>query len=444
MQEILEMLENREFKKLRMKIENKKPADIAELIEEELSEKNGLLLFRLLPKDLAVDVFSLIKPFYQAKLSSLIKINELRELINELNFDDKIDFLEEIPANLVKKILQQSHDSERKLINQFLNYPEYSAGSLMTIEYIDLKKEMTAGSAIEHIRKIGYKKETIYTCYVINNYRKLEGIVSLKDIILADESELIGDLMEEDFLSIITTEDQEEVAELFKKYDLLVLPIVDLEQRLVGIITVDDIIDVIEEENTEDFHRMAALQPTEVSYMDSSVYSLAKQRLPWLMILMISATLTGNIIHSYENTLSQVAALMVFIPMLMDTGGNAGSQSSTLIIRGMALAEVDTKDILKIVWKELGISLLVGFSLSAVNFLRVFYFEKYSFEIALTVSITLLVTIVLAKIIGSALPIIAKTLRLDPAIMAGPIITTILDSLVLITYFGVASSILHL
>jgi magnesium transporter len=443
MEEILEMLENKEFKKLRLDIENKQPADVAELIEE-LSDKESLLLFRLLPKDMAVDVFSFMEPYYQAKLSELIKIDELRELVNELNFDDKIDLLEEIPANLVKKILQHSHDSERKLINQFLNYPEYSAGSLMTIEYIDLKKEMTAGNAIDYIRNNGYEKETIYTCYVINNSRKLEGIISLKDIILADENELVGDLMEKDFLSITTTEDQEEVAELFKKYDFLAIPVVDLEQRLVGIITVDDILDVIEEENTEDFHRMAALQPTERDYMDSSVYSLAKQRLPWLMVLMISATFTGAIIKGYESVLSQVAALMVFVPMLMGTGGNAGSQSSTLIVRGIALGEVNTKDILKVIWKEFRVSLMVGLSLAILNFLRILYVEKYNVNIAFTVSLTLIITIMLAELIGGTLPIVAKKLNLDPAIMASPMITTILDALVLITYFTVANRILEI
>lgn len=443
MEEILKMLENKEFKKLRLDIENKQPADVAELMEE-LSDKNSLLLFRLLPKDMAVDVFSFMEPFYQAKLSELIKIDELRELVKELNFDDKIDLLEEIPANLVKKILQHSHDSERKLINQFLNYPEFSAGSLMTIEYIDLKKEMTAGTAIEHIRKTGYKKETIYTCYVINNSRKLEGIISLKDIILADENELIEDIMEQDFLSITTTEDQEEVAELFKKYDFLAIPVVDLEQRLVGIITVDDILDVIEDENTEDFHRMAALQPTERDYMDSSVYSLAKQRLPWLMVLMISATFTGAIIKGFENVLSQVAALMVFVPMLMGTGGNAGSQSSTLIVRGIALGEVDTKDIFKVIWKEFRISLFVGLSLAILNFLRILYVEKYPVNIAITVSLTLIITIMLAELIGGTLPILAKKLNFDPAIMASPMITTILDALVLITYFTVANHILEI
>ncbi len=443
MDQIIDLIENRKFKELRQILVDKQPADIAEVMGE-LRDKDTLLLFRLLPKDLAVEVFSFMEPYYQAKLSELIQYDELKDLVNQLNFDDKIDFLEELPANLVKKILQHTHEQERKLINQFLNYPEYSAGSLMTIEFVDLKKEMTAAIAIDHIRKTGFKKETIYTCYVIDNSRKLEGIISLKDIILADEDEIIEDIMDKDFISITTTEDQEDVAEIFKKYDLLAVPVVDLERRLVGIITVDDIIDVIEEENTEDFHKMAALQPTERSYMDSSVLSLAKQRLPWLMILMISATFTGAIIKGFESILSQVAALMVFIPMLMGTGGNAGSQSSTLIVRGMALGEIIPRDITRVLWKETRVSLLVGVSLAVLNFIRILYFDGYPMDIAFTVSLSLIVTIIMAEIIGGTLPIIAKVFRLDPAIMASPMITTILDALVLITYFAMASSILEM
>lgn len=447
MQEILEMLEKREYKKLRAILEDTQPADIAELIEDvsdDVSDKHALLIFRLLPKNLAIEVFSTMDPYEQAKLSGQININELEKLINELNFDDKIDFLEEIPAQLVKRILKNFHEQERKLINQFLNYPEFSAGSLMTIEFIDLKKEMTTKEAIDHIRKTGHVKETIYTCYVIDHSRKLEGIISLKDIILADENQKIKDLMEEDILSITTTDDQEEVAEKFKKYDLLSAPVVDLENRLVGIITVDDIIDVIEEENTEDFHKMAALQPAERDYMNSSVLSLTRQRLPWLMVLMISATLTGAIIEGFESVLSKVAALMVFVPMLTGTGGNAGSQSSTLIIRSMALGEIESKDIIKVIWKELRVSIIVGISLGVLNFLRIMVFESYSPTIALTVSITIFVAIMLAEVIGGSLPILAKMLKLDPAIMASPMLTTILDALILLTYFAISKTILHL
>mgnify|MGYP000053935164 FL=1 len=443
MHEILEMIENKEYKRLHKELQTKQPADIAEILQD-LSDKNFLLVFRLLPKDMAVDVFSLMDSNYQAKLSEFININELRELVDELNFDDKIDFLEEIPAQLVKRILKNSHEQERNLINQFLNYPEYSAGSLMTIEFIDLKKEMTAKDAIDHIRKTGFEKETIYTCYVINASRKLEGIISLKDIILSKEDKKIEDLMEKDFISITTTEDQEEVAEIFKKYDLLAIPVVDLENRLVGIITVDDIIDVIEEENTEDFHKMAALQPAEKEYMDSSIFTLTKQRLPWLMVLMISATFTGAIIESFESVLSKVAALSVFMPMLMGTGGNAGSQSSTLIIRSMALGDVKPGNILKVIWKEFRVSLIVGISLAILNFLRILFFENYKISIAFTVSLTIFFTVILAEVIGGTLPILAKVLRLDPAIMASPMLSTILDALVLFTYFSISKMILNL
>ncbi|WP_213818192.1 magnesium transporter [Garciella nitratireducens] len=443
MHQILEMIENKEYKKLHQKLQTMKPADIAEILHN-LSDKNFLLVFRLLPKDFAIEVFSSMDSNEQAKLSKLINIDELRELVKELNFDDKIDFLEEIPAQLVKRILQNCQEQERTLINQFLNYPEYSAGSLMTIEFVDLKKEMTVKEAIDHIRKTGFKKETIYTCYVIDAFRKLEGIISLKDIILADKNKKIKDLMEKDFISITTTEDQEEIAEIFKKYDLLAVPVVDLENRLVGIITVDDIIDVIEEENTEDFHKMAALQPTEKEYINSEIFSLVKQRLPWLAILMISATFTGSIIEKFESVLSKVTALTVFMPMLMGTGGNAGSQSSTLVIRSIALGEVECEDILKILWKEFRVSLLVGVSLAIVNFARIFFIENYSILIALAVSITLFITIILAEMIGGALPILAKLLRLDPAIMASPVLTTILDTLVLVTYFSISKIILNI
>ncbi|MCR1899996.1 magnesium transporter [Irregularibacter muris] len=443
MKEILDRIENKNFKSLQKYLIEQQPADIAEYMKE-LSDKNSLLVFRLLPKDLATEVFSFMDVYYQTRFSELIKIDELREIVDDLYFDDKIAFLEELPANLVKKILQNTHEQERRLINQFLNYPEFSAGSLMTIEFVDLKKQMTVATAIKHIRETGYDKETIYTCYVIDKFRKLEGVISLRDILVADEDEKISELMETEFISIHTKEDQEEVAEIFKKYDFLALPVVDSENRLVGIITVDDIVDVIEEENTEDFHKMAALQPTEEEYLDSSILSLARKRIPWLLILMISATFTGAIMDGYEALLQQIVALMVFVPMLMGTGGNAGSQSSTLVVRGMALGEITPSDIFKVVWKEIRVSLIVGSTLALLNFLRIYYIEKYPFNISLTVSLTLIITVILAKVIGSTLPIGAKALKMDPAVMASPLITTILDALVLITYFTVAGSILHL
>ncbi|MFZ7120061.1 MAG: magnesium transporter [Eubacteriaceae bacterium] len=436
MERILLLIDEKKFNELRNYLKTLHPLDIAESMEE-LHNKYSLLIFRLLPKDLAVEVFSHMDTSYQAKFSELIKEDELRELVNELNFDDKIDYLEEIPAVLVKKILKNTPEGERKLINQFFNYPEYSAGSLMTIEFIDFKKQISVKNSIDRIRKIGYDKETIYTCYVTNNSRKLEGIISLKELILADESTVIEDIMHSDFISVTTTTDQEYVVEMFQKYDLLAMPVVDLENRLVGIITVDDIIDVIEEEVTEDFHLMAGMQATEDNYLNSSVISLVKKRFPWLAILMVSAALTRSIMESYQSLIASVALLSASIPMLMGTSGNAGSQVSTLMVRSIALGDVEFRDIFKVLWKELRVSLIIGFGLAILNFISMYYISSYELELSLIVSATLVTTITLAKLVGSSLPILAKKLGLDPAIMANPMISTILDALVLITYFNI-------
>lgn len=362
--------------------------------------------------------------------------------MNEMYFDDMIDFIEEMPAHVVKKILKNTREEERALINQFLNYPENSAGSLMTIEYVDLRKDMTVGEAIKHIKETGIEKETIYTCYVIDSCRKLEGIISLRKLVICDENRKIEDIMNTDVIYVHTHDDQEVVASLFKKYDLIAIPVLDKEERLVGIITIDDIVDVIEQENTEDFQRMAGMEPSDIEYLDASVFTLAKNRIAWLLILMISATFTGRIIQRYEEVLQSVAILAAFIPMLMDTGGNAGSQSSTLVIRGLALEEIKTKDFFKVVFKELKVSFIVGVVLSLINFLRIYYIEKINFKVSLTVTITLFITIMLAKIVGGVLPIIARKLKLDPAIMASPLITTIVDAVALIVYFTCATMIL--
>ena len=354
-----------------------------------------------------------------------------------------IDFLEEMPANVVKRILVTATDEERKLINQFLNYPENSAGSLMTIEYVDLKKEMTIKEALNHIKKTGVDKETIYTSYVLNEKRKLEGIISLRKLVLLDENLLISDVMNEDYITSTTLDDQEEVAQLFKKYDLLTVPVVDKEGRLVGIITIDDIVDVIERENTEDFQKMAAMAPTDEEYLSSSVFSLARKRIVWLLILMITATFTEMIIASFESVLAAVAVLAASIPMLMNTAGNAGSQSSTLIIRGIALGEVQLTDYLKVFSKELRVSMVVGIPLATVNFIRMAVLGN-ELSIAFTVSLTLLLATMMAKMVGGILPIIAKKMKLDPAIMAGPLITTIVDVLSLLVYFNIASVLIKL
>lgn len=403
-----------------------------------------LLLFRMLPKKMAADVFSRFTPDQQLGIVNSITNEELKAIMDELFFDDMIDVIEEMPANMVKKMLSVTGEKERALINQFLKYPEDSAGSLMTIEYVDLKKTMTIGEALARIKKTGMTKETIYTCYVIDSERKLEGIVSLRTLVTSDEHLIIGDIMEPDIVRVNTHEDQETVAQSFKKYGYLALPVIDNENRLIGIITVDDIIDIMEQEATEDFQKMAAMSPSEQPYLATGVFAMAKHRLPWLLILMISATFTGRIMGKFEDILTQVVVLSAFIPMLMDTGGNSGSQSSTLVIRGLALGEISTRDWWKVIWKEFNVSFIVGIVLAATNFARLLILEKTDPMIALTVSITIIVTVMASKIVGGVLPLIAKKLNFDPAIMAGPLITTIVDALALIVYFVVATALLGL
>lgn len=349
-----------------------------------------------------------------------------------------------MPANIVKKILKNANENTRKLINQLLKYPENSAGSIMTIEYVDLKKEMTVKQALEHIRKTGVDKETIDVCYVIDNNRKLEGSIPIRKLILNNEDVIVADVMDINVIAVNTHVDQEEIASLFKKYDLVAMPVVDNENRLVGIITIDDVVDVIEQENTEDFQKMAAIAPSEEEYLKSNVMMLAKHRILWLLVLMVSATFTGRVIMRYEALLQSVVALTAFIPMLMDTGGNAGSQAATLIIRGLALGEIKLNDILKIIWKEFRVSVLVGIALAGVNFIRLYFIEKTSIMITTTVCISLIVTVILAKVIGGMLPVAAKSLKLDPAIMASPLITTIVDAMSLIAYFTIATWLLGL
>lgn len=440
---ILELIEEKKFVLLKEELTEMRAADVAEAFDE-LDKKNSIILFRLLTKDAAADIFSHLSTQQRKDIVSAMHETQLNEIMEELYFDDMIDFLEEMPANFIKRILASASEEERKLINQFLKYPENSAGSLMTIEYVDLKKEMTVKEALEHIKKTGVDKETIYTCYVLNDKRKLEGLVSLRKLVLFDDDLLISEVMTEDFIATKTLDDQEEIASIFKKYDLLTLPVVDKEDRLVGIITIDDIIDVIDQETTEDFQRMAAMEPSEEEYLRSGVFSLARRRIPWLLLLMISATFTEGIIGRFEDVLQAVAILAASIPMLMDTAGNAGSQSSTLIIRGIALGEIELEDYLKVFKRELRVSMVVGIVLGSVNLLRMLIFSKVPLTIAITVSVTLVMTVMMAKIIGGTLPIAAKKMKLDPAIMAGPMITTIVDALALIVYFTMATSILGL
>jgi magnesium transporter len=417
--------------------------DIAEFIDE-LDTKNAIIMFRLLPKEIAADVFSYLSSERQSEISMMIDESELNDILNDLFFDDKIDFLEEMPANVVKRILRNASETERKLINQFLQYPDYSAGSLMTIEFVDLKKEMTVAEALEKIRRVGRDREIVYTCYVTDARRKLEGIVSLKDLVLASPDTKVEDIMKKDIIYVDTYDDQERIADVFKKYDLLAVPVVDREKRLVGIITVDDIVDVIEEENTEDIHRMAAIQPSEEEYLDATPFAIARKRLLWLLVLMVSATISGYIIRKYEVALEAVVALTAFIPMLMDTAGNAGSQSSVTVIRSLVLGELKFNDILKVIWKETQVGILAGVALACINFIRVYFFESYSFAIAITISLSLIFTVLIAKVIGGTLPMIAKKAGLDPAIMASPLITTIADGISLVIYFSLAVSILQI
>lgn len=440
-EEILELIQQKEYIKLKKELADMNEVDVAEILDP-LDPNTTLLIFRMLPKDLAVEVFAHFSIDQQRDIINAITDVELSHILDELFFDDMIDMIEEMPANIVSKILKNSTQDQRKLINQFLKYPADSAGSIMTIEYVELRQKMTVKEALQHIKETGITKETVYTCYVTNSNRVLEGIVSLRSLVISDEDMKISELMEDDIIYVNTHDDQEVVADVFVKYGFLALPVVDNEHRLTGIITVDDIMDVMEQEATEDFQRMAAMAPSEDEYLSSSIFTLAKHRITWLLILMIGAALTGGIIRRFEDLLNSIVVLTAFIPMLMDTGGNSGSQSSTLIIRGLALGEIELKDKWRVLWKEFRISILVGIVLGAVNFVKNMYIDRVGLQVSLTVSLTLVATVMLAKMVGGVLPLIAKKLKLDPAIMAGPLITTIVDSLALVIYFSIASALL--
>ncbi|WP_294095558.1 magnesium transporter [uncultured Cetobacterium sp.] len=439
---VKELLLKKDLKSLKEVLNCETPINIAEFIEaNDENEKDTIILFRLLHKDIAAEVFANLDTDEQIKIVSSINDDKLQSLLEELYFDDMIDFLEEMPSNVVKRVLENYKHENRSLINQFLSYEEDSAGSLMTIEYLSLKSSFTVEESLQHIRKYAEELETIDVAYVIDNYKKLEGQITLKKLLSSQDNEVIGDLMDKNILSVKTSTNQEDAVTLFKKYDLTVLPVIDKENILVGIITIDDMVDVIEEENTEDFQKMAAMAPSKEEYLETSIFDLAKNRLTWLLVLMVSATFTGSIISKYEEVIEQMVVLAAAIPMLMDTGGNAGSQSSTLIIRGMALGEIKIGDYLKVVWKELRVSLIVGLGLGAVNFLRMYFILKQDLKMALLVSITLGITVVIAKLVGGLLPIGAKKLNLDPAIMAGPLVTTIVDALALVIYFYLAMTL---
>lgn len=442
-QDILELIEQKRYVQIKNILAEMNEVDIAEILDP-LDPHTTLLIFRMLPKDLAVEVFAHFSFEQQRDIINAVSDKELKYILDELFFDDMIDLIEEMPANMVNKILTNSTAEERKLINQFLKYPTDSAGSLMTIEYVELRKGMTVKEALDHLKEIGFNKETIYTCYVTDKNRTLEGFISLRTLVISPENKLISEIMEDDVIYVNTHDDQETVANVFRKYGFLALPVVDKELRLTGIITVDDIMDVMEQEATEDFQIMAAMAPSEEAYLSTNVFTLAKHRITWLLILMISATFTGAIMGKYENVLQSVVVLATFIPMLMDTGGNSGSQSSTLIIRGLATGELTLQDGWKVLWKEFRISLMVGVSLAVVNFARIMIFGNVGALVAFTVSATLIITVVSAKLVGGMLPLAAKKMKIDPAIMAGPLITTIVDALSLYVYFSIASKVLNI
>ena len=442
--ELLEqLLQRRDFHALRAALTEENPVDIA-LFLETLTQEQAVLAFRTLPKELAAEVFSNLSPEQQQGVLESITDQELSAIVEELYVDDAVDMLEELPANVVKRVLQIARPETRKLINQFLNYPENSVGSIMTAEFTDLKQTMSVAEAIRHIRETGADAESIYTCYVTDASRKLEGVITIRELLLAKDSDKVSDLMETDLITAETGEDREEAVARLMKYDFLSLPVVDKEGRLVGIVTVDDSMDVLEEEATEDFEKMAAMAPSEKPYLKTGVFTLARHRIVWLLVLMISGMITGGILGQYEAAFAAMPLLVTFIPMLTDTGGNAGSQSSTLVIRGMAVGEIELKDLFRVFWKELRVSMLVGAALSTVNYVRLILTYPGQTATALTVAAALFVTVLLAKTVGGVLPMAAKFFKADPAIMAAPLITTIVDAISLVVYFNIASALLPL
>ena len=433
-----ELIEKGQYILLREELTEENPANVAEFLEELPADKQ-LFLFRLLSKDMAAEAFSFLDNDTQEMLVTSITDTEVRNIVDNMYLDDTIDFLEEAPANLVSKVLRNTDRETRALINRFLHYPENSAGSLMTVEFVYLSKTMTAKRAMEIIRKNGLDKETIYTCYVIDDKKHLVGVLPLRTLLFADEDKLVEELMEEDVISIATLDDQEEAANLFRKYSFISLPVVDGENRLVGIITVDDIVDVIDEETTEDMEKMAALLPSDEEYLKTPVTKLARNRIVWLCVLMISGTLSSAIISGYDAILSQAVQLAAFIPVLTGTGGNAGSQTSATIIRGMSLGDIRPRDILRVMGKEIQVGMICGVLLAALNFVKQTIFSPSTdIMVDLTVSVSMGFVVVVAKAMGCVLPIGAKVCKLDPAIMAGPLITTVVDAVALVIFFNVA------
>ena len=444
LEKIIELVETEDYKRLKLEITNLNEADIAEIIEDIDDKEKQVKVFRLLPKDIAADTFANLPLDIQQELITLLSMKEAGSIIDNLDSDDAADLIDEMPANIVTKLLANTTPETRKDINYLLKYPVNSAGSIMNIDFFDLKADLTIEEAISKLRREGKEKESIDTCFVLNKNRQLVGTIELRELLFNPSDIKIEEIMDDRIIYTHTLEDQEEVAKQFSKYDLTLMPVVDREERLVGVITIDDVIDVIEEETTEDIEKMAGINPTDKPYMKTGIFETYKKRMPWLLILMFSATFTGTIIQSYQDALATYVVLTAFIPMFMNTGGNAGNQTSVTVIRGISLNEIEFSDLFKIMWKEFRIAILAGVTLSAANFVKLLIVDRVSVPVAAVVSLTLIVTVTFAKIVGCMLPMCAKKIGLDPAVMASPFITTIVDAISLITYFNIATFILGL
>lgn len=439
--ELMELLREKKLRKLKDELITFNEADIALFIED-LSDLEAVAVFRILPKNIAAETFAYFSREVQNNIIGSMTNTEITEIVDDLYIDDVVDMLEELPANVVKKIMKNVPTERRCIINQYLQYPEYSAGSIMTAEFIDIKMKNTVGTAIKHIRNKALDSESVYTLYITDTWRRLVGFVSVRTLLVNDDNTKLEDLIEEDVIYVTTTDDQEYVARQFAKYGFLSLPVVDQEKRLVGIVTIDDAVDVLDEEATEDFEKMAAMAPSDKPYIKSSIWELSKNRLTWLVFLMLSGTISGMILLKFEGALEALSGAAAFIPMLMGAGGNAGSQSSTMIIRGLSIGEIETKDYIKVFFKEFGVAVLVGIALAIVNFVRIIIIKPGQTMLAFTVSLSLVFTIMIAKSVGGLLPLAAKKLNLDPALMAAPLITTIVDALALLVYFFFVETIL--
>lgn len=441
-EKVFELLSEGNFKELKKLLNESNESDVAECLDE-LSKEDLAVVFRLLKKDEAVDIFSYMSSDTQEKLIETLSDQEVATIVSKLYIDDAADLIDELPANLVSKVLQNASPTKRKAINEILKYPEDSAGSIMTVEYVDIKSGLTVKECFDRIRRIGLNKETVYTLYVVDADRRLIGVTTVKELLMRDYDTCINDFMEDNVITVTTNEDKEEVAKMFDKYDFLALPVVDNENRLVGIVTVDDAMDVMSEENEEDFEIMAAMTPSEDDYLKESVITQYKNRIVWLLVLMLSSIITGKIITNYEVTFSAIPLLVSFIPMLMDTGGNCGSQASTMVIRALATDEIEPKDVFKVWWKEARIGIMCGITLGLVNGIRIFI-QYHDLGIAIVIACTLCLTAVLAKSLGCFLPLLAKAIHLDPAYMASPLITTITDACSLAIYFNIALMVLNI